>query len=55
MRLGDSGYGVYKTIASFSSTLLVMDLGIGTTVMRYTAKYRAEENKEEIGNFQHWG
>lgn len=50
-RLGEAEYGVYKTIASFSSALLVLDLGIGTTVMRYTAKYRAEKKKDEIGNF----
>ena len=49
--LGESSYGVYKTIASFSSSLLVLDLGIGTTVMRYTAKYRAERDEESIGNF----
>ncbi len=49
--LGESSYGVYKTIASFSSSLLVLDLGIGTTVMRYTAKYRAEKQEEKIGNF----
>ncbi len=50
-QMGESGYGVYKTIASFSSTLLVLDMGIGSTVMRYTAKYRAEKRDEDIGNF----
>lgn len=31
-QLGSSEYGVYKTIASFSNSLMVLDLGIGTTV-----------------------
>ena len=54
-KLGSGDYGVYKTIGSFSSTLLVLDLGIGTTVMRYTAKYRAEKKNNEIGNFAAMG
>lgn len=54
-QIGESGYGVYKTIASFSAALMVLDLGIGTTVMRYTAKYRAEEKKDEIANFAAMG
>lgn len=54
-QLGEGEYGVYKTIASFSATLLVLDLGIGTTVMRYTAKYRAEKQYEKIGNFAAMG
>lgn len=54
-QLGDGNYGVYKTIASFSSTLLVLDLGIGTTVMRYTAKFRAEKKYDAIGNFAAMG
>ncbi len=54
-KIGDGDYGVYKTIASFSATLLVLDLGIGTTVMRYTAKFRADGKKESIGNFAAMG
>ncbi len=49
--LGDSSYGVYKSIGAFTATLLVLDLGIGATVMRYTAKYRAEKNNDAVGNF----
>ena len=54
-QIGDSQYGVYKTVASFSSSLLVLDLGIGTTVLRYTAKFRAENNEKEVGNFAAMG
>ncbi|MBQ3082014.1 MAG: polysaccharide biosynthesis C-terminal domain-containing protein [Clostridia bacterium] len=54
-QIGESNYGVYKTIASFSSTIMVLDLGIGTTVMRYTAKFRAEQKEDEISNFAAMG
>lgn len=50
-RLGTSEYGVYMTISSLTSSLLVLDLGIGGTVMRYVAKYRAEQQDEKIANF----
>lgn len=49
--LGSSSYGVYKTIGSFSNTLIVLDLGIGGTIMRYIAKYRANSQCEKIGSF----
>ena len=54
-RLGEGEYGVYKTIASLTASLAVLDLGIGTTVMRYTAKYRAENQHDKIGNFMAMG
>lgn len=55
LQIGDSDYGVYKTIASFSATIMVMDLGIGTTVMRYTAKFQAEKKEDEVANFAAMG
>lgn len=50
-QLGASEYGVYKTISSLSSSLMVLDLGIGSTVMRFVAKYRATKNEKSIPNF----
>ncbi len=50
-KIGEGDYGVYKTISAFSATIMVMDLGIGTTVMRYTAKFRAEKKNKDISNF----
>lgn len=50
-QLGASEYGVYKTISSLSSSLMVLDLGIGSTVMRFVAKYRATKDEESIPNF----
>lgn len=50
-QLGTSEYGVYKTISSLSSSLIVLDLGIGSTVMRFVAKYRATKDEKSIPNF----
>ena len=49
--LGEVEYGVYKTVASLTSALMVLDLGIGGTVMRYVAKYRADDEQDKISNF----
>lgn len=49
--LGEAEYGVYKTISSLSSSLMVLDLGIGGTVMRYIALYRAKKEDDKISNF----
>ncbi len=49
--LGVDEYGVYKTIASLSSSMMVMDIGIGGTVQRYVAKYRASQQEDKIPNF----
>lgn len=50
-KLGVSSYGVYKTIGSLSASLLILDLGIGGTLMRYIAKYRATGEERKIGSF----
>lgn len=49
--LGEAEYGVYKTISSFSASLLVLDMGLGNTVTRYIAKYRASGKDRDIPNF----
>lgn len=49
--LGDAEYGVYKTISALGASLMVLDLGIGSTVMRYISKYRAAKEEEKIPNF----
>jgi len=50
-QLGNASYGVYKTVSSFSATLSVVDLGIGATVLRFMAKFRAEGDKKSINNY----
>lgn len=49
--LGSSDYGVYKTVASLSSSLMVLDLGIGGTLMRYISKYKADKEENKIEPF----
>lgn len=49
-QIGDASFGVYKTITSFAASLMVIDLGLGGTVQRYTANYRASDKSGRIGN-----
>jgi len=49
--IGTDEYGVYKTVAALSSSMMVMDFGIGGTIQRYVAKYRADRREEKIPNF----
>ena len=45
--LGQSEYGLYSLAASIIAYLTVLDLGFGNAIVRYTAKFRAEEKKRE--------
>lgn len=45
--LGQSEYGLYSLVASVIAYLTVLDLGFGNAIVRYTAKYRAEEKVRE--------
>ncbi len=47
-KLGQAEYGLYSLVASIISTLTVLDLGFGNAVIRYTAKYKAENKKDEL-------
>lgn len=49
--LGESSYGVYKILGSLTSSMMVLDLGLGGTVMRYVAKFRSENDDREIQKF----
>lgn len=45
--MGKSEYGLYSIAASIVAYLTVLDLGFGNAVVRYTAKFRAEDKQEE--------
>lgn len=45
--LGQSEYGIYSLAASVIAYLSMLDLGFGNAVIRYTAKYRAENNPDK--------
>ncbi len=48
-QLGDSDYALYTLVTSVM-TYFVLDFGIGASITRFVAKYRAEEKDDEIKN-----
>ena len=48
--LGPSEYGIYSLAASVIAYLSMLDLGFGNAVIRYTAKYKAENRTEDQYN-----
>lgn len=48
--LGQSEFGLFSLVNTTIAYFIVLDFGLGTAIIRYTAKYRAEEEKakEEI-------
>ena len=46
-KMGQSEYGLYSLVASVVAYLTVLDLGFGNTIVRYTAKFRAEAKTKE--------
>lgn len=49
--IGESEYGVFKTIGSMTSAISVIEVGVGGTLQRYIAKYRAQHEEEKSYNF----
>lgn len=49
--LGKDQYGMYSAIVSFSAYVGIMDLGLGSTVIRYIAQYRTTGQKEAEEGF----
>lgn len=45
--MGKSEYGLYSIAASIVAYLMVLDLGFGNAIVRYTAKFRAENKCKE--------
>ncbi len=45
--LGQAEYGIYSLAASIIAYLTVLDLGFGNAIVRYTAKFIAEDKREE--------
>lgn len=54
-RLGQGEYGVYKIISSLISSVTILDLGIGGTILRYIAKFNAEKDEKNLSNFSAMG
>ena len=49
--IGESEYGVYKTIGAMTATISVMELGLGGTMQKYIAQYRAQKEEKKSYNF----
>lgn len=49
--VGEFDYGVYKSVAAVIAAMMVLDLGVGGTVQRYIAKFRAYNEEYKIPNF----
>ena len=49
--VGAGEYGVYKTISAFTVAFMVLDLGLGSTMMRYIAKFRADNEEKQVSNY----
>lgn len=49
--LGNSEYGLYALIGSLVAYLSLMDLGLNNTIVRFVAKYRAENDKKAEQQF----
>ena len=49
--LGQAEYGVYKLAAAINAYLLLLDLGVGNAVIRFIAKYRVYNKREQEKKF----
>ena len=49
--LGDAEYGVYKLSTAISAYLLLLDLGVGNSVVRFVAKYRTDNDNYQCRKF----
>lgn len=49
-QIGAAEYGVYKTVSSFTSALMVLDLGMGSTAIRYIADLSVKQQTKQISS-----
>ena len=49
--LGKSEYGIFSLVANITGYLLLFDMGIGNAIVRYMAKYRANNDMENQKKF----
>lgn len=51
LNIGSSDFGVYRAIYSFAAALMVLDLGLGATTMRYISDFRARKQHDKINPY----
>jgi len=49
--LGQNEFGIYSLIGSFAAYLYLLEFGMGAAVVRYVAKYNAENDDRGRENF----
>lgn len=49
--IGKAEYGIYTAIGALVGTISVLDLGLNNTIVRFVAKYRAENDRKGEENF----
>lgn len=49
--LGETDFGVYQTVATFSNYLLIINFGLGTVITRYVSFYIGKDDKKSKENF----
>ncbi len=54
-KLGNSEYGVYKTIAGMTGMISVLEMGMGGTMQRFIARMNAEGRKDRAENISAMG
>ncbi len=50
-KLGADEYGIYITIGALIGTISILDFGLNNTIIRFVAKYRAENDRKGEENF----
>lgn len=51
MQLGEDAYGLYQMIYAVAQYILILDLGISTTMIRYIAEFDARDDHRQAENF----
>ena len=49
--LGSNEYGIYALVLSITSYLVLLDLGVGNSVVKYMSKFRANRDSESQNKF----
>ena len=49
--IGKAEYGIYTAIGALVGTISVLDLGLNNTIVRFVAKYKAENDRKGEENF----
>ena len=49
--LGQTEFGIFNIVGSFAAYLIVLDMGMNDSVIRYLLKYKTQSNKIEENNF----